>query len=121
MPGLGAEPTLISPDPLGAHNWYPMAFHPGTGLVYVPAKIGGQMVHMPNSKWKYDPNATNQGFDETYEGALYAKAAAMPAKTGELLAWNPLTQRAAWRAKSPVVETGGVLSTGGEFNFPGPC
>lgn len=33
-PGLGgADATLISPDPFGAHNWYPMAFHPATGLV----------------------------------------------------------------------------------------
>ena len=57
-PGMGgAETTLISPDPFGAHNWNPMAFHPGTGLVYVPAKSGGQMVHAPDPKWKYDANA----------------------------------------------------------------
>ncbi len=120
IPGIGgAEPTLISPDPFGAHNWYPMAFHPATGLVYVPAKTGGQMVHMPNSKWKYDLNAQNKGLDDSYDGALYAKAAAMPAETGELLAWNPVTQKEAWHANSPVVETGGVLSTGGNLIFQG--
>jgi glucose dehydrogenase len=119
-PGLGgAEPTLISPDPFGAHNWYPMAFHPATGLVYVPAKSGGQMVHRPDTKWKYDANAHNEGMDDTYEGPLWDKAAAMPAETGELVAWNPVTQKEAWHAKSPVVETGGVLSTGGNLVFQG--
>lgn len=115
----GAEPTLISPDPFGAHNWQPMAFHPVTGLVYLPAKSGGQMIHAPDAKWKYDPNAENLGLDQDYEGALYAKAAAMPAKSGELLAWNPVTQKEAWHAKSPVIETGGVLSTGGNLVFQG--
>ena len=120
LPGLGgSEPTMISPDPFGAHNWYPMAFHPSTGLVYVPAKIGGQMVHAPDPKWKYDPNAQNQGFDDNYEGSLYAKAEAMPPMTGELLAWNPVTQKEAWHAKSPVVETGGVLATGDNLIFQG--
>ena len=71
IPGLdGAEPTIISPDPFGAHNWYPMAFHPATGLVYIPAKTGGQMVHAPDLKWKYDSNAQNLGLDASYEGAL---------------------------------------------------
>ena len=40
-------------------------------------------------------------------------------ETGELLAWDPVTQKEAWRAKSPVVETGGVLSTGGNLVFQG--
>jgi quinohemoprotein ethanol dehydrogenase len=120
FPGVGgAEPTIISPDPFGAHNWYPMAFHPATGLVYVPAKIGGQMVHAPDPKWRYDPNAQNRGINDSYEGALYAKADAMPQETGELLAWNPVTQKEAWHAKSPVVETGGVLTTGDNLIFQG--
>jgi quinohemoprotein ethanol dehydrogenase len=96
-----------------------MAFHPATGLVYIPAKSGGQMVHAPDLKWKYDSNARNLGIDPAYEGALYAKAGAMPAESGELLAWNPVTQKEAWHAKSPVVETGGVLSTGGNLIFQG--
>ena len=120
VPGVGGiEPTVVSPDPSGAHNWHPMAFHPTTGLVYVPAKSGLAMVHAPDPKWKYDPNDLNLGMDDKYEGAMYAKAAALPAATGGLLAWDPVTQKAAWRAKSPVVETGGVLATGGNLVFQG--
>jgi quinohemoprotein ethanol dehydrogenase len=75
VPGLGgAEPTLVSPGPFGAHNWYPMAFHPATGLVYVPAKSGAQIVHAPDPKWKYNPNAQNLGMDGTCGGPLYAKS-----------------------------------------------
>src|SRR5258708_39836297 len=28
----GLKPVLVSPSSDGAHNWYPMAMHPGTGL-----------------------------------------------------------------------------------------
>ena len=36
----GLNPVLVSPAPGGAHNWYPMAFNPTTGLVYLPARQG---------------------------------------------------------------------------------
>jgi hypothetical protein len=86
VPGLrGAEPTLVSPGPFGAHNWYPMAFHPATGLVYVPAKSGAQMVHAPDPKWKYNPNAQNLGMDGTYEGPLYAKSGTQTLRRDRLL------------------------------------
>ena len=40
VPGARYEdaPARIAPAPLGAHNWQPMAFHPGTGLVYIPTQ-----------------------------------------------------------------------------------
>jgi quinohemoprotein ethanol dehydrogenase len=43
----------------------------------------------------------------------------MPRPTGELLAWNPVTQRAAWHAKYPAVVGGGVLATAGNLVFQG--
>ena len=46
---------LLSPEPNGAHNWNPMAFHPATGLVYIPARVGTQMVHVPDKKWEVRP------------------------------------------------------------------
>src|SRR5947209_14494230 len=51
LPGMGdMNAKLVSPGPNGAHNWNPMAFHPGTGLVYFPARNGTQMVHVPRSE-----------------------------------------------------------------------
>ena len=119
-PGVGdANPKLLSPESTGAHNWNPMAFHPTTGLVYFPARLGTQMVHVPDKKWKYDPNRDNVGIDGAYEGPLFAKMASMPPPSGELLAWDPMAQKAVWRAKYPVLDGGGVLATGGNLIFQG--
>jgi PQQ-dependent dehydrogenase (methanol/ethanol family) len=120
LPGVGnANPKLLSPEPTGAHNWNPMAFHPGTGLVYLAARIGTQMVHVPDRKWKYDPDRDNVGIDGRYEGPLFAEMASMPPPTGELLAWDPVAQKPVWRAKYPVVDGAGVLATGGNLVFQG--
>ena len=119
-PGVGdANPKLLSPESTGAHNWNPMAFHPATSLVYFPARVGTQMVHVPDRKWKYDPNRDNVGIDGNYEGPLFAKAASMPPPFGELLAWDPIGQKVVWRAKYPVLDGGGVLATGGNLVFQG--
>jgi quinohemoprotein ethanol dehydrogenase len=120
FPGVAdASPKLLSPEPNGGHNWNPMTFHPGTGLVYLPARVGTQMVHVPDKKWKFDPNRDNVGIDGKYEGPLFAKMAALPSPTGELLAWDPIAQKPAWRAQYPVVDGGGVLATGGNLIFQG--
>jgi quinohemoprotein ethanol dehydrogenase len=114
-----ANPKIISPEPNGAHNWNPMAFHPGTGLVYIPARLRTQMVHAPDKKWKYDPNRDNVGIDGNYEGPLFAKVETMPKPSGELLAWDPVAQQAKWRAPYAVVDGAGVLATAGNLVFQG--
>jgi quinohemoprotein ethanol dehydrogenase len=115
--GLG--PVLVSPDAGGAHNWYPMAFHPATGLVYVPAREGTTFLHVPDAGWKFDPRRDNRGIDRRYEGPLLAKWASSPPPTGRLIAWNPVEQREVWRVTHPVVESGGVLATAGNLVFQG--
>src|SRR6516225_537147 len=115
----GLQPVMVSPDPGGAHNWNPMAFNPTTGLVYMPAKVGTNAVHAPDPKWKYNPKDANVGMDPRYEGPLIGKLQSLPAPTGELLAWDPVKQKAAWRASYPVVEGGGVLTTAANLVFQG--
>jgi quinohemoprotein ethanol dehydrogenase len=34
------QAQVIFPGTLGAHSWHPMAYNPGTGLVYIPAQPG---------------------------------------------------------------------------------
>ncbi|MFL6447072.1 MAG: PQQ-dependent dehydrogenase, methanol/ethanol family [Bryobacteraceae bacterium] len=69
VPGVAdMNPKIISPTATGAHNWNPMAFHPGTGLVYVPVRDGTLTVYRPDRNWKYDPNRYNLGFDPQYQG-----------------------------------------------------
>jgi quinohemoprotein ethanol dehydrogenase len=115
----GFQPVIVSPDPGGAHNWNPMAFHPATGLVYLPVKSGTQALHAPNAKWKYDADRVNVGNDGLYDGPMNDKLKKLPPPTGSLVAWDPVAQRAVWSATYPVVEGGGVLATGGNLVFQG--
>lgn len=115
----GIDPVIVSPEPGGAHNWYPMAFHPATGLVYVPAKEGTTFLQVPDAGWKFNARRDNVGIDPRYEGPLLAKLMSSPPATGELIAWNPVEQREVWRVTHPVVESGGVLATAGNLVFQG--
>jgi mono/diheme cytochrome c family protein len=115
----GFQPVIVSPDPGGGHNWNPMAFNPATGLVYLAAKNGTNALHAPDKQWKYNPKDGNIGADARYEGPLLKKLMSMPPPTGELLAWDPVKQRAAWRTPYPVVEGGGVLTTAANLVFQG--
>ena len=53
------------------------------------------------------------------EDVLEAIVQKMPPPKGELIAWDPIKQRAAWRAPYPVVEGGGVLTTAANLVFQG--
>ena len=59
----GQEEVLVSPAPGGAHNWYPMAFNPATGLVYIPARKGSHALHAPDNHWDYQATSWNRGED----------------------------------------------------------
>jgi quinohemoprotein ethanol dehydrogenase len=54
-----------------------------------------------------------------YEGPLIDQWVAAPPVRGELLAWDPVAEKAAWHVPSPVAETGGVLATAGNLVFQG--
>jgi quinohemoprotein ethanol dehydrogenase len=115
----GLRAVLVSPAPGGAHNWYPMAFSPTTGLVYVPAREDSSMLHAPDKDWSSNPKLWNRGEDAAYDGPVLAKLLSAPPMTGHLIAWNPVEQREVWRVSLPLVESGGVLATGGNLVFQG--
>ena len=115
----GTDAVLVSPDPEGAHNWNPMAFDASKGLVFLGARHESLMLHAPDPQWESDISAVNLGLDDRYEGALVAKLESAPAPRGELLAWNPVERRAAWRVALPVSQSGGVLATAGNLVFQG--
>jgi PQQ-dependent dehydrogenase (methanol/ethanol family) len=116
---MGAEAVIVSPGPRGAHNWNPMAFNPTLGLVFLGAKVGTQSLHAPDLEWMYDANNVNIGRDRDYDGPLVAELAAKPPPHGELVAWDPVAQRAQWRVTHPTVDSGGVLATAGNLVFQG--
>ncbi len=115
----GLEPVLVSPSPSGAHNWYPMAFNPATGLVYLPVRDGTTYLHRPDPAWRPDDSRRNAGENARYDGPLLDEWLAAPAPTGRLLAWDPVLQQARWSVDHPVLESSGVLTTAGNLVVQG--
>jgi len=120
-PGVryGTEGAVIMPGPTGAHNWQPMSWNPGTGLVYIPGR--GQVRHYVG----VDP----EGFTST-PGARNQGVLAGPEPEGIefdrefLLAWDPVEQTERWRLTFNSDHTGrimqgGTLTTAGGLVFYG--
>jgi len=119
---LTGEPFIGTPGAGGGHNWHPMAFNPAEGLVYIPA-IEAAFPYFPEPGWKPDRNrGMNTGIDLS-AGALpadpAARAGAIAATKGALIAWDPVTQTERWRVPHPGPWNGGLLSTGGGLVFQG--
>ena len=114
----------VRPSPLGGHNWMPMAFNPDTGLVYLPAMDApftyapAAAAPAPTSLWRtgadFSAAATPLFISPAVEEALLDELA-----TAHLLAWDPVTQKPAWRVPHAHPWNGGVLSTAGGLVFQG--
>jgi alcohol dehydrogenase (cytochrome c) len=110
-PEAGAPPIDICPSLFGGRNWAHAAYHPGTGLVYLPSLE----LCMTYSLVK----------DITYRrGALYIGAEftahAAQDQAGAVRAIDPSKQENAWEwwTRAPL-QAGGVLATGGGLVFAG--
>src|SRR5437867_10605735 len=55
------ETVTLAPGPGGAHNWSPMSFNPGTGLVYVPTSTNSSSTFTQDPNFTYTPGRTNIG------------------------------------------------------------
>ena len=78
------------------HNWWPMSYNPGTGLVYIPATD-----RKPNTHAEVE---TGEWMNET---------------EGKLIAWDPVNQAERWSVEEEIATNGGVLSTAGNLVFQG--
>lgn len=113
--------VFVKPSSGGAHNWQPMAFHPGTGLVYLPAMDAAFGYANPASN-RIERNLRNTGVDRTQEqrgDELFHRVLQKHLSDGFLLAWNPREQREVWRAPRRLGWNGGVLATAGNLVFQG--
>lgn len=115
------KPFISLPGAVGAHSWQPMSFSPKTGLAYIPVNLAG-FPYAAEKNWK----ASDIGFQTGLDGASVAmpaikeaRAGAMAATTGALVAWNPLTQKQAWSVPYPGPWAGGTLATAGNLVFQG--
>jgi quinohemoprotein ethanol dehydrogenase len=116
------QPFVSTPGAGGGHSWHPMAFHPGEGLVYIPA-IEAAFPYVPEADWQADPHrGFNLGVDMA-AGSMPADIAvrqgAADATKGALIAWDPVKQEERWRVQYPGPWNGGLLATGGGLLFQG--
>ena len=113
----GKKAARLSPSPIGAHHWPPMAYNPATGLVYFPGQETSSVFEALET-FDFKPGQWNTG---TRLGARAANVASTPAPLpgirAFLVAWDPVAQKERWR--NDFRPSGGVLSTAGNLIFVG--
>lgn len=110
------KPFLMFPAYFGAHSSEPMAYNPVTRLTYINAvDQGGVYVDPPSiSNWNYRPGSrVNMGLGEP------PASMKVPPETNELVAWDPVKQKAAWRLPLVGMYNGGITTTAGNLVLQG--
>ena len=113
--------AIVSPAPPGGHNWHPMSFHPGTGLVYIPA-VASSYAFLPNASFRFRPGYWNTGEDYPRLAKIvenYGDARFLPCGLTRLIAWDPIRQTKAWEVLHDSGVPGGTLATAGDLVFQG--
>jgi quinohemoprotein ethanol dehydrogenase len=105
-----AGDITIWPASMGAHAWMSQSYDPQTGLVYIPYMQSG--IHY--SKGKPIPGGVFVGG----LGIKDVEADPMDGK-GALVAWDPVRQKAAWRAPLDTIWNGGAMASAGGLVFQG--
>ena len=113
---------VVSPHPLGGHNWHPMSYSPQTGYVYIPAQEAA-FAYQHDTDFNYDRDNWNTGVNFAVAGLpendKSAREAIEPTIKGHISAWDPVAQKEAWRVQFPNAWNGGMLSTAGNLLFQG--
>ena len=115
------SPALVMPAPFGAHNWHPMAFNPGEGLVYIPA-MSVPSAYGQDPKFAYRDGTWNTGTDFLLAALPNDEAQRAAVKSmlkGLLIAWDPVKQEARWTVEHPYFWNAGILATAGGLVFQG--
>lgn len=116
----GDRRAMVIPGVGGGHNWHPMSFHPGTGLVYIPSQEMPYPLH-PDADFRWRPGAFNTSEDfaamaRELDGFERALRFCDPT---HLTAWDPVAAKPVWRVAHRSEVNGGVLSTAGNLVFKG--
>ncbi len=110
-------PKLIYPGPGGGHNWQPMAYNPTTGLVYF-TYFDDPAIYSRRENYRFVAGWNNQAVTIEAAGLGNEAQASTQENGGFLVAWDPVTQQAAWRVRlGDGIFHGGVLSTAGNLVF----
>jgi len=113
--------AMVSPSVIGGHNWHPMAFHPKTGLVYLPSQQAAYPFHVERDSRFVPGGRFNTGEDlpamaKSLDG--YERAVRFCDPT-HLTAWDPVARKQAWRVAHASETNGGALATGRDLVFQG--
>jgi lanthanide-dependent methanol dehydrogenase len=109
-PVMGKTVRDLCPAAPGSKDWQPSAYSPKTGLVYIPH----QNLCMD---WEDTEVGYIQGLP--YVGANVHMYAGHGGYRGEMLAWDPVTRKAAWSVKEPFPAWSGAVVTAGDVVFYG--
>ena len=109
------KPRLVVPFLGGGHVWQPMSFNPTTGLVYIPERAVPQVFKSFDTyTWLPDVDNTNLDYANMYKFSKnvldQVKQAEDTIRSESLLAWNPVTQKVAWKFSDGGPD-GGTMST----------
>ena len=108
--GDTAKKVFVAPSFLGAKNWMPMSYNPGTGLFYVPTNEWGMDI------WD-EPIAYKRG--AAYLGSEFTVKPLFDDHIGALKAIDPATGKVVWEMKNKAPLWSGVMSTAGGLVFAG--
>jgi quinohemoprotein ethanol dehydrogenase len=111
------EPVAVYPTGGGAHNWAPMSFNPGTGLVYIPASYMSY-TYQADDDYKKNTNGDVRTSAEPRQIKASAIGPVAPdGVRGGLQAWDPVRHRLVWRADGGGGIGGGTVTTAGNLVF----
>ncbi len=112
----------VAPNYNGGHNWQPMAWNANLNLVYIPARETFSN-YGQDSTWQYNDTGFGTGVGWNLAiGSLKSKPTIEDPKarnTGKLIAWDPVTQEAAWTVEQDQIWNGGLLATASNLVFQG--
>ena len=109
------------PGAVGAHSWQPQSYSPKTGYLYIPTNLAAYP-YMAAKDWKAGSFGWSIGLDGyavAMPADLKAQDDAKVATTGQLVAWDVVNKKAAWKVDLLGPSNGGVLSTAGNLVFQG--
>ncbi|MGO9933320.1 MAG: PQQ-dependent dehydrogenase, methanol/ethanol family [Steroidobacteraceae bacterium] len=102
--------SIIYPFNSGLHSFMRMAYSPVTGLVYIPTMQMATRFH------RGAPDAKDYNVFGLNVASIGADAGD---GKGTLIAWDPVTQKARWRAPQGTLFNGGAVATAGNVVFQG--
>jgi quinohemoprotein ethanol dehydrogenase len=110
------DPISIHPTSGGGHNWSPMSYNPGTGLVYIPSffmsfPLQAQAVLRPGSTGYVRPTGETRTIGPMIGPEPPANA------RGGLVAWDPVNRKVRWSIAGGGGIGGGTTTTASGLVF----